>query len=73
MYASQPQEQKEVRLNHGKEGASALPMIKSDMVIKRKRQYTHSDLLSSLSWASSHLGQEKAKKQNSTIYVALRN
>lgn len=63
----------ERRLNHGKEGTAALPMIKSDMDIKKKRQYTHSDLLSSLSWASSHLGQERAKKQNSKIYVALWN
>lgn len=49
-------EQKEIRLNHGEKGASALPRIKSDIAIERKRQYTHSDLLSSLSWASSHLG-----------------
>lgn len=53
---SQPPEWKEIRLNHGKKGASALPRIKSHMAIERKRQYTRSDLLLSLSWASSHLG-----------------
>lgn len=62
--------QKEIRLDHGKEGASALPRIKSDMVTERKRQYIHSDLFS---LGPSHLGQKKAKKQNTGIYVALWN
>jgi hypothetical protein len=56
-----PPEEKEIRLNHGKEGASALPRIKSDMVIEKKRQYRHYDLLSCLPGPLHTLASKKAK------------